>query len=99
MLVRSNGSLATLTENRDRAFESLRLALTEPRFDEEPVERIRSQIVASLSRQAEDPNYIAGRVLRRLMYGEHVYARPTRGTESSIEIGRASCRERVCQYV
>src|SRR3546814_5556994 len=31
-----NGSLATLTENRDRAFELLRLALTEPRFDEEP---------------------------------------------------------------
>src|SRR3546814_12633255 len=52
-----NGSLATLTENRDRAFELLRLALTEPRFDEEPVERIRSQIVASLSRPADDPNY------------------------------------------
>src|SRR3546814_10205575 len=48
-----NGSLATLTENRDRAFELLRLALTEPRFDEAPVERIRSQIVASLSRSEE----------------------------------------------
>lgn len=78
------GSLATLTQNRDRAFELLRLALTEPRFDEEPVERIRSQIISRLSRESEDPNYIAGRVLRRLMYGEHVYARPTRGTEASI---------------
>src|SRR3546814_2084478 len=27
---------------------------------------------------------IAGRVLRRLMYGEHPYARPSSGTESSI---------------
>jgi len=79
-----NGSLETLTANRDRAFELLRLALTEPRFDEEPVERIRSQIIASLSRESEDPDYIAGRVLRRLMYGDHVYARQTRGTEASI---------------
>jgi zinc protease len=79
-----NGSLETLTENRDRAFELLRLALTEPRFDDEPVERIRSQITASLSRESEDPEYIASRVLRRLMYGEHPYARPSRGTEASI---------------
>src|SRR3546814_4199871 len=78
-----SGSLATLTENRDRAFELLRLALTEPRFDEEPVERIRSQIVARLSRQSEDADYIAGRVLRRLMSGERPYARPRRGTDSS----------------
>lgn len=79
-----NGSMKTLTENRARAFELLRLALTEPRFDEEPVERIRSQIVASLSRQSEDPDYIAGRVLQRLVYGEHPYARSARGTETSI---------------
>ncbi len=79
-----SGSLETLTENRDRAFELLRLALTEPRFDAEPVERIRSQIIARLSRQSEDPDYIAGRMLRRLMYGEHPYARPSGGTEESI---------------
>jgi zinc protease len=79
-----NGSLETLTENRDRAFELLRLALTEPRFDDEPVERIRSQLIARLSRESEDPDYIAGRVLRRLMFGEHPYARPSRGTEASI---------------
>src|SRR3546814_12369086 len=52
-----NASLAPLTENRDRAFELRRLGLTEPRFEEEPVERIHSQNVASLSPQAEAPNY------------------------------------------
>ncbi len=79
-----SGSLETLTDNRDRAFELLRLALTQPRFDQEPVERIRSQIIARLSRESEDPDYIASRVLRRMMYGDHPYARPTRGTEASI---------------
>lgn len=79
-----SGSLSTLTEHRDRAFELLRLALTEPRFDTEPVERIRSQIIARLSRETEDPDAIAGRTLRRLMFQDHPYARPTRGTEASV---------------
>src|SRR3546814_16784688 len=49
-----NGSLAPLTENRDRAFELLRLALTEQRFDEEPVERLRRQNPRRPSRQESD---------------------------------------------
>ncbi|WP_420345326.1 M16 family metallopeptidase [Pelagibius sp.] len=79
-----NGSLTTLTENRERAFELLRLAITAPRFDREPVERIRSQILARLSREAEDPDVIASRTLRQLMFQDHPYARPTRGTEASV---------------
>jgi len=93
-----SGSLETLTENRDRAFELLRLALTEPRFDAEPVERIRSQIIARLSREAEDPDAIAARTLRRLFFGSHPYARPSRGTEASIaRIGAEDLRSFVAQ--
>ena len=33
------GVLRTLTRNRDRAFELLKLALTRPRFDADAVER------------------------------------------------------------
>src|SRR5262249_33030840 len=36
------GTLRTLTENRDEAFDDLRLALTEPRFDAAAVERMRA---------------------------------------------------------
>ncbi|HIC79592.1 MAG TPA: insulinase family protein [Kiloniellaceae bacterium] len=79
------GSLTTLTENRERAFELLRLAITAPRFDTEPVERIRSQILARLSREAEDPDVIASRTLRQLMFPDHPYARPTRGTEDAVQ--------------
>ena len=42
------GSLRTLTENLDEAVNLLRLALTAPRFDAEPVERIRGQMLAQL---------------------------------------------------
>ena len=45
-----SGSLRTLKKNQTIAFDLLRLALTKPRFDSEPVERIRSQIIANIRR-------------------------------------------------
>ena len=55
------GTLRTLKENRDEAFDCLRLALTEPRFDAEAVERIRAQIISRLRRETTSPNDIASR--------------------------------------
>jgi len=42
------GSLQTLTENRDEAFRLTRLALSSPRFDAEPIERIKAQVLSGL---------------------------------------------------
>jgi zinc protease len=78
------GTLRTLTGNRDTAFDLLRLALGQPRFDAEPVERIRGQILARVRRDAEDPDRIAGRALRRLFFPGHPYGRPVDGTSQSI---------------
>ena len=78
------GSMKFLTRERDRAFELLRLALTEPRFEEDAIERIRGQLQASARRKAQDPNSIAWDSLRRLVHGDHPYARPTEGTETSL---------------
>lgn len=80
-----SGELKTLTETRAKAFELLRLALTEPRFDEEPVQRIRSQIQADLRRRETDPEYLASRAWFGAAFKGHPYARPTRGTAASIE--------------
>ncbi len=79
------GSLRTLTENRQTAFDLLRLALSEPRFDEEPVERIRSQIQVQLAQDSENPNAIAARALRELMFPGHPYSRPVNGTPESVQ--------------
>ncbi len=81
---RFGGQLRTLTDNRDTAFELLRLALAEPRFDSEPVERIRGQILAGLRRDLENPSAIAGRTLRKLLFPTHNYGRPTDGTPESV---------------
>ena len=56
-----SGTLTTLTETKKEAFRSLRLALTVPRFDKEPVSRVKSQILAGLRVSKENPNGIAGR--------------------------------------
>lgn len=78
-------SLATLTRNRDEAFRLLELALTEPRFDEEPVSRLRAQLKTRLARQAQDPGAIASRQLWAAMFPAHPYGRPTDGTPESLD--------------
>ena len=79
------GRLRTLTENRDAAFGLLRLALNAPRFDEAPVERIRTQILIGLKRNLEDPDAIARRALARTLFPDHPYGRPVGGTLESVD--------------
>lgn len=79
------GHLKTLTENRDTAFDMFRLALTQARFDKEPVERIRNQILTQLKRELQDPNSVAAREWFRLSFAGHPYAIPTRGTPDTVK--------------
>ncbi len=78
------GSLATLTENREEAVRLLALALTEPRFDPEPVARVRDQILIALARRSVDPSSLAYRTWFRLMFGAHPYGRPTDGETETV---------------
>ncbi len=78
------GSLRTLKDNRDDAFELARLALTEPRFDAEAVERVRTSILTSLRRDLADPNYVARRAFYAAAYPDHPYGGEVRGTLESL---------------
>lgn len=73
-----------LTENRDASLALLRRALTEPRFDEDAIERVRAQIVSSLQSDLKDPQTIASQRFNELAYGDHPYAHPTEGTIDSV---------------
>lgn len=81
---RFSGTLRTLAERRDEAFSLLALALNAPRFDDEPVTRIRDRLVSQLNRQAHDPNYIAGRAFSEAAFPDHPYGRPSGGTPESL---------------
>ncbi len=75
-----SGDLKTLSENTAEAFRLFGLAITDPRFDEEPVERIRAQILTSLNQKLSNPNSLAGRAWFRLAFGDHPYSQPSEGT-------------------
>lgn len=77
--------LRTLKANREEAFKLLGLALAKPRFDAEAVERIRTQIISGLERDADDPDTIAARHLRKTIFPNHPYGRPVRGTIESVK--------------
>ena len=79
------GSLRTLHTYRDQAVELARLALTQPRFDTEPVERIRAQLRLRLERQGSDPDAILGDVFGRTVYGTHPYGRTSRQALTALD--------------
>jgi zinc protease len=78
------GSLMTLSANLDEASNLLRLALTVPRFEAAPVERIRSQVLAGLRRGATSPNDISNRQWWTAAFPDHPYGRPNNGTLESV---------------
>ncbi|HEY7248288.1 MAG TPA: pitrilysin family protein [Xanthobacteraceae bacterium] len=78
------GNLRTLRENRDEAFDYLRLALTQPRFDAEAVERMRAQITSRLRREAVSPTDLANRNWWATAFPGHPYGRPVEGTLESL---------------
>lgn len=80
-----SGHLQTLSKNADKAFELLRLALTEAHLAEPDVARVRSQLVAELKRDANDPDAMAAKAFRDAAFPGHPYGRPVRGDLSSIE--------------
>ena len=81
------GSIRTLTENRDQAFELLRLSLTAPRFEGQELERIRAAVLAQLRRRSTNPSDIAADRWFARAFPGHPYGRPVQGTlESAAKI-------------
>src|SRR3546814_579973 len=79
------GSFKALNRNLDESVELLRLALTEPRFDEGPVERVRRQFLAGYRQQIADPGYVASRTWWRAVFPDHSYGLPNDGTPETLE--------------
>jgi len=86
-------SLTTLSENRDAAFEMARVALHEPRFDAEPLARIKRQMLVGLRTRETNASYLANLALDQALYPTHPYARRT-NREGVEAISRASLVER-----
>ena len=79
-----HGTMRTLTENRDDAFELLRLAVTVPRFDAKDVEISRAQILSLLRRETTSPTDIASQRWWETAFEGHPYGRPVNGTSETV---------------
>ncbi len=83
-----------LSENRDESVALLKLAMMEPRFDRDALERVRAQVLAVIRSEETDPGAIAGRVFDRLAWGEHPYGSSRNGTVESVSaLGQADMRD------
>jgi zinc protease len=78
------GSLRTLSTNQDEAFLLFRMAVNEPRFDAEPVTRIRGQVLANLRLSQSNPNDIVRRLLDETLFPSHPYGLSNEGTTDSV---------------
>jgi zinc protease len=77
-------SARMLTENRDETLALLRAALVEPRFDPEPFERVKAQVLSRLRADETDPDALASRAFYAQAFPDHPYARPDAGTVASV---------------
>lgn len=80
-----SGVLKTLTKNKKRAFELMKLTLREPRFDKEPLERMRAANKSRIRSSLSNPNWLAARLLNDKIYEGHPYAFNSGGTLSSLD--------------
>ncbi|WP_422121122.1 M16 family metallopeptidase [Paragemmobacter straminiformis] len=73
-----------LTENRDKAVDLLRQAITAPRFDADAIERVRGQVLSNLRASEKDPGDMAGKAFNAQAFGDHPYATSGDGTVESV---------------
>lgn len=90
----------TLSENVDKAFELLALALTRPQLDETAITRVKAQMHTSLRLQEQQPDYVASRALRQQVFAGHPYANSVQGTHEGIDsLTKTSLEDYLHHYI
>ena len=74
-----------LTENQDEALALLRDALTQPRFDQSAIDRVRAQVVSGIRSDQQDPDFLVGQEFDAMVFGDHPYGSALEGTEDSVQ--------------
>ena len=73
-----------LTENQDEALALLRDAITQPRFDQDAIDRVKGQLVSVIRSDAQDPDNLVGEAFDSMVFGDHPYGSAIEGTEDSV---------------
>ncbi len=73
-----------LRDQAAMAGKLLALALSQPRFDEADLARVKAQTLSALARMQESPSYQSARKFEEVAFAGHPYAAPHYGTAESL---------------
>jgi zinc protease len=90
----TSASVLVMKDSFDVGMDLLADVVRRPVFAPEEIERQRKQMINNLGVSLEDPGFVAGAVLSRLIYGFHAYGFPDSGMPDTIaKISREDLRE------
>jgi zinc protease len=78
-------SVLVMKDSVDFGMELLSDVIRNPAFHQDELDRQREQMFSGLKDAYEDPDYVAGLVFDRLVYGFHPYGMPNTGTPESLQ--------------
>ena len=78
-------SMGCLTEHLDRGMALMAEVVLEPAFDKDEFSKLLTQELTGLQIRQQDPAYLAGTWLNKVIFGEHPYSRPVKGTPQQLE--------------
>lgn len=73
-----------LSANRDASVDLLKKGLTQTRFDQDAIDRVRGQVVSIIQSDAKDPQAIAGDRWAHDVFGDHPYGTSKNGTADGL---------------
>lgn len=82
----ASASLRSLTQQPalNQALETLAQVISQPHFAEADFERMRANVLTSLSRDEQDPGTLGQKAIYRRIFGDHPYAAEPSGTPDSV---------------
>ena len=80
----SFANVVVMKDSFDVGMDMLADVVRHPAFAPEEIEHQKQQAISSLQVSREDPAYVAGVVIDRLMYGFHPYGLPSSGTPATL---------------
>jgi zinc protease len=73
-------------EQLDPALVNFRRVMLQPDFPQDAVDRQRKRFLISIQQKKQSPAALADDAFRAAIYGDHPYARPEEGTETSLPV-------------
>ena len=80
----ANAEIATLKRYWPDTLHLLAAVLSQPGLRDTDIMRKRSELIAGLNSQAEQPGYVAGITFAKLLFGDRPYGHPPEGTPETV---------------